>query len=485
MKLLKDLINVNSDIKVAYLSEDSNDIKDNTMFFALKGANFDGHKAIDDVIAKGANVIVFTDDIKNFQDGVYYYKVTDIEETKASIATKFFDQPSHKMKVVGVTGTNGKTTITWLLHKILEKIKKSAYIGTIGIVYNNELYTNNHFTTPKAIQLNALLADLVSHGIDYVNLEVSSHSLASKRSHLIDVDYGVMTNLSSDHENYHGSMENYKKAKQILFEDLRSDAYAILNHDDDTFAEYASASKAKVISYGIENKSDVQAYNIVLNKNSSEFDLKIFNDEYHIKTNLIAKFNIYNLMPVLTILYLEGINLNSILVLLEKLELPSGRMEMIKLGQDFEVIVDYAHTTDGYIKVLDYAKEICKGRIIALLGSVGGDRNHEKRPVIGELMSQQVDLLILTKDNPRDESVFKINSEIKAGITNDVQVVEYEDRAEAVSYAIKNAKKDDVILLLGKGHEKNDVVDGIDVDYEGDLDLAIRLIEERLVDENK
>lgn len=485
MKKLKELYDIDSEVEIAYLSENSQEIKPNTLFFALKGATFDGHSVVDQVISDGAVAIVHTDELNNYQEGIVYLKVDDINLAMAQIASKFFNQPSTKFKLTGVTGTNGKTTIAWLLHTILNQLSSSAYIGTIGIEYANKVLTN-HFTTPKSIELNAILNDMVEADIDYVNLEVSSHALEQKRSYGLDFDYAIMTNFSSDHENFHGGKENYKKAKQILFDNLKPEAYALLNIDDETYEQYKEATKAQVISYGTSQQADVRAHNIVIKNDSTEFDLILLDEIHHIKTNLVAMFNVYNLLPVLTILHLEGFDMSEISYLLTKLTFPQGRMESIIAGQDYDVIVDYAHTPDGFEKVFEYAKSIKKGRIISVFGSAGGDRNKEKRPVLGSIAAKYSDVIVLTQEDARDESVIDICNDIKQGINESVETITIEKRKDAVEYVINNAKKDDLILILAKANDKYNVVaNNQDEPYEGDIDLSLRLIKERLGKENE
>ncbi|WP_423364181.1 UDP-N-acetylmuramoyl-L-alanyl-D-glutamate--2,6-diaminopimelate ligase [Mycoplasma sp. P36-A1] len=482
---LKELYNIDSDINVEYLSEDNRDIKPNSLYFALEGANFDGHSAIDQVINDGAKVIVHTKNLTNYQDDIVYLKVEDINKTMAEIANAFYNNASDKMVVTGITGTNGKTTIAWLLHDILTKLSSSGYIGTIGIEYNNKVL-KNHFTTPKPIELNSVLSKMKQDNVKYVNLEVSSHALEQKRSHSIDIDYAVMSNFTNDHENFHGGMENYKKAKQILFKGLKKEAYAILNKDDITYDEYSKCTKAKVISYGIRNNADVMASNIVLNKKNTTFDLKLFDKNYKIQSNLVAEFNVYNLLPVITICYLEGFDIEKIMPLFNEFSYPQGRMENLDYGQDYTVIVDYAHTPDGFEKVFTYAKEIANADIISVFGSAGGDRDKSKRPVLGNIASKYSSQIILTQEDPRTEKVEDINSEIASGFIYNTNYIQFSKRKDALIHAINNAKKDDLILILAKANDKYNVV-GINEDepYEGDIDLSKRLINERLGKENE
>ncbi|MDR3214712.1 MAG: UDP-N-acetylmuramoyl-L-alanyl-D-glutamate--2,6-diaminopimelate ligase [Bacilli bacterium] len=479
---VKDLIAINSDVEVSYLSEDSNDIKANTMFFCIKGVKFDAHQVVEEVIKKGAIVIVHTDELPVYHSNIIYYKVADMLATLALVSAKYYGNPSHHLNLIGITGTNGKTTVAWLLKELFNKLSTGGYIGTIDIEYNNQVFIN-YFTTPKAIELNYHLREMVNQNVKYCALEVSSHALSLKRSYGLLFKYAIMTNLTFEHINFHGSMEEYHDAKKILFENVNDDTWVILNKDDRTYEDYRKHSKGKVLSYGINNDADIMAKDIVLEKHQTSFTLKIFEHEYHITTNLVALFNVYNFLCVLSVLYLEGYDLDEIKYLFTSLEYPKGRMESIDEKQNFDVIVDYAHTPDGLEKVCQYAKAISKGEIIALFGSAGGDRDREKRPVIGQIASQYCDKIILTTDDPRTEKVSDINAMIKQGISID-NVIEIEDREEAIRYALKEAPPHSMVLILGKGDDRYNAAASGYLEYEGDIGITRRLLKE-LYDGNK
>ncbi|MEG0284298.1 MAG: UDP-N-acetylmuramoyl-L-alanyl-D-glutamate--2,6-diaminopimelate ligase, partial [Erysipelotrichales bacterium] len=473
MKINK-LINVDSQIEIDYLSEDNRDIKENTMFFCLKGANFDGHQAIEQVVKQGAKAIVHSDDIENKIDGIIYHKVDDVLLSMASIATKFYNNPGDTLNMIGITGTNGKTTTAWLLYDILNKLSSCGYIGTIAIEFNNKEY-HNLYTTPKPIELNYYLAEMVEDKVKYCALEVSSHALVQHRAACIDMKYGIMTNLTFEHVNFHGSMEEYALAKGILFENLSSEAHAILNIDDITYDDYAKKTDAKVFSYGVNQKADMNAKDIVIEPNKTSFTLVVDNKEYNVETNLVAMFNVYNLMACLSVLYLEGYDMNDIIPLLDKLTYPQGRMEDIDEGQDFKVIVDYAHTPDGFEKVFEYAQTIVSNRVISVFGSAGGDRDREKRPILGELAEKYSDCILLTQEDNRTESVESVARSIASGIKNKSYEI-IEKREQAIIDAIDMAQSGDVILILGKANDKYNVVGNEPIPYEGDIDLSRRLL---------
>lgn len=481
MKLSK-LINVDSDIEIDYLSENTNNIKKNTLFFALEGAHFDAHEAIDEVIKKGAVAIVHTKDIPHQQEGIFYYQVKDINQTMAMVASIFFNRPSSLLNLIGVTGTNGKSTISWILYQLLKRLDSCGYIGTISVEYGDKVI-KNQYTTPKSIELNCHLNEMVKEHIRNCTIEVSSHALALQRCKFLNFKYAIMTNLTYEHINFHGSMDAYRKAKMALFKDISTSSYAILNVDDqESYQTFLGITKAYVITYGIEKKADVMAKDIKLKDDGVEFTLDIKGKEYPVKSNLLAKFNVYNLLAVLAVLNQMGYQLNKVIPMLNNIEKPEGRMENIDLKQDFQVIVDFAHTPDGLEQVFEYGQELAqksKGRIISVFGSAGGDRDASKRPDFGRIASEYADKIILTQDDNRTDKVVDIANDIKKGITiDDVEIIE--DRTEAIAKAINMAKKNDIVLILGKANDKFQYVGDKQVPYEGDKDVAIRLIKERL-----
>lgn len=479
-KRLSDLLDIASDQEVNHLSEDTRDIRANTLFFCIKGAAFDSHLAVDEVIEKGAKVIVHTNELAHYQEGIIYYQCDNVFEVMASVSARFFDHPSHKLNLIGITGTNGKTTIAWILNEILNTLSKSAYIGTITLNYNGVDYPN-HFTTPKSIELNYHLKRMVDQEIKHCAMEVSSHALTLARTNDLDFNFGIMSNLSFDHINFHGSMENYHEAKRLLFEQLNEDAYAILNIDDDTYEDYAKHTKAQVVSYGIEKEAMVQAVDLKLSNKDMKFTLKYDNKEYAITSNLISLVNVYNLLAAIATLIKMDIPIEKIVELVSDIKPADGRMCVIDEGQDFEVIVDYAHTPDGFEKLYEYLENIVTGKIISVFGSAGGDRDREKRPVLGKIASDYSSHIILTREDNRNESVFDISNEIARDIKTSYEIIE--DRETAIIKALKMANKGDCIVVLAKGNEKYQHVDGQAMPYEGDVDITTRLLKEGVYNE--
>lgn len=336
----------------------------------------------------------------------------------------------------------------------------------------------NLFTTPKPIELNYHLNKMVQENVKNCALEISSHALVMKRTYDLSVKYAIMTNLTFEHVNFHGSMEEYQLAKRILFEQLTKEEYAILNIDDRTYHDYKTHTKAQVISYGLSKEADLYAKDLVLNEENSQFTLVYQDQEYLIKTNLVALFNIYNLLAVLAVLLNEGYQIKELSNLLTEIELPQGRMERFNFGNDFSVIVDYAHTPDGFEQVFKYATGIKNNKVIAIFGSAGGDRDKEKRPILGEIADKYVDEIILTQEDERNESVNDIALEIAKGIKNTKCCI-IKERGLSIEQAIKQADKGDLILVLGKANDKYNVgLNNVVNDYEGDIDIVKRLRKE-------
>lgn len=472
---LGDLVAGLGDVEITHLSENNHDIVPGTLFFCLKGAFFDAHSVVDEVIDAGAVAIVYTDELATKRPGIVYYRVEDILAEMASISTAFFHHPSESLRLIGVTGTNGKTTIAWVFRDLLDRLASCGYIGTIDIEYAGQTY-KNHFTTPKPIELNYHLARMVEDGVDYCALEISSHALTLKRTLGMTFAYAIMTNLTFEHVNFHGSMEAYAQAKRLLFENLDSDAVAILNADDDTCADFAAHTSARVVTYGIHNPADVMARDIHIRPEGTSFTLSIFGREIPIQTNLVGEFNVSNLLPVLAVLDMEGYDPATIAELLATIVTPKGRMDRINEGQDFEVIVDYAHTPDGFDKVFQYAQQMATGPIVAVFGSAGGDRDREKRPVLGQIASRYADRIILTMEDPRTEKVCDINAAIRSGMEPGPDIVEIELREEAIEHALRTAEPGAMVLVLAKADDRYNVVGNEDMAYDGDLDVTRQVL---------
>lgn len=439
-------------IEIEQLVTDSRVCAKKGMFFCLDGLTNNGHRFIPQAIKNGCTCIIHSEVLETYRDGATYIKVENVEETLNRVVNIFYDTPSRKVKVFGVTGTNGKSSVTNIISDIYNHFENCGYIGTISIEYN-DIKLPPDLTTPNPIYLNEILNDMVDAGVKAVALEVSSHGLELGRVGAIDFDYAIFTNFTHDHLDFHGTMENYFNAKKKLFTSIKKNGVSIINRDDDKYIDLASACKTKIVTYGIENEADYRANNIQLFTNHTKFTLIHNNRDYEVKTNLVAMYNVYNLLAAIAAIVESGYSIKEILPYFDSIKQIEGRMESINEGQPFQVIVDFAHTPDGLEKVYDYAKTITPegSDVITVFGSAG-KRDSAKRKVFGEIADKYCDLIILTEDDPRSENPKKIADEIKEGIQN-TNTVFIENRYDAIRLAIESANVHDTIMILGKGDE--------------------------------
>ena len=441
------------EIEIKGLMADSRKKRPDSIFFCVKGMMFDGHDFVEQAIENGAIVIVHSDDIANMHDDITYIRVKDVIKAFNNVADAFYGYPSHNMTMFGVTGTNGKSSISCIIRDVMNEFHPTGYIGTISIEYGN-VKLPPLLTTPNIDDLHGILKDMKSAGMECCTLEASSIGIEQGRVDAIDFDVAIFTNLTHDHLDYHGTMENYFNAKKKFFDNMKSDGIVITNVDDEYGLEIVKDTKAKVITYGIDHKADFQATNIQLLKDRTRFNLKIANMEYLVETNLVARFNIYNVLAAICALHSKGISMTQMLPLLKHINQIEGRMQRISEGQPFNVLVDFAHTPDGIEKVCQYATAITpKGnRIIAITGSAG-KRDTVKRPIFGQILDKYCDMIILTEDDPRDENPHEIAQEIATGIEKTNYVI-IDDRHDAIRESIELANENDTIIILGKGDER-------------------------------
>lgn len=452
MKLSELFENV-PDIEIKSLMSDSRKKRPDSIFFCVKGMMFDGHKFVDQAISNGAKVIVHSETLDNMRPDITYIKVKDVLEVYNKVADAFYGHPSSKMTMFGVTGTNGKSSIACIIRDVMNEFKPTGYVGTISIEYGS-VKLPPLLTTPDIDDLHGILSDMVDAGMKCCALEASSIGIEQGRVDAIDFDVAMFTNLTHDHLDYHGTMKNYFEAKKKLFDQLKPEAIAITNVDDPYGLKIVNDCQCHILTYGIDHDADYQATNIQLLKDRTKFNLKVAGMEYLIETNLVARFNIYNLLAAIAALNCQGIAMTQMLPYLKDIKQVEGRMQRINEGQPFNVVVDFAHTPDGIEKVCQYASAITpKGkRIIAITGSAG-KRDTIKRPVFGQILDKYCDMIILTEDDPRNENPEDIAEAIASGIshTNYVIIV---DRYDAIREAVEMADPNDTIIILGKGDEK-------------------------------
>lgn len=463
-------LNTTSEVDITNITNDSRAVESNGLYFAIKGLSVDGHDYISNAIENGAVAIVHSKDVEEVP-GVLYIKVSDMNEAYNQISSKFWGNPASKLKVIGTTGTNGKSTTSWILDDILNRKYKSGYIGTIGIKTDDQLKPSP-FTTLLPHQYNQIFAEMVDSGKQFAAIEVSSQGLDQHRTDFIDFDYAIMTNLTHDHLDYHLTMEKYLEAKGLLFTALKPEGLAIINNDDSESSEYLkSISTGKVVTYGIDNKSDVQATDVKLGARTTEFTLNYYDTKVAIKTNLVGKFNVYNLLAAITVAIDCGITIEEIQEIVLNLTPVEGRMDIVENDHGINIIVDYAHTPDGFTQVFNYVKSITTGKIISVFGAAG-ERDFLKRPVLGKLADEVSSQIILTEEDCINEDVYEICMQIVPGIKKTPW--EYiEDRTEAINKAIEIAEPGDTVVLLSKGQELFQKRGNKRVDYIGDENAAL------------
>ena len=448
------------DVNITGVDIDSRKAKTGHLFIAMKGTQVDGHQFIPKAIELGAAAVVCQDMPEEKTDGVTYVQVADSEEAAGKIATLFHGNPSHHLTLVGVTGTNGKTTIATLLYNMFRKMgHKCGLLSTVCNYIEDEAIPANH-TTPDPIELNELLDRMVQAGCEYAFMECSSHAIAQKRISGLKFAGGIFTNLTRDHLDYHKTFENYRDAKKAFFDGLPKTAFAITNADDKNGMVMTQNTKATVKTYSIRQMADFRARIIEMHFAGMYLDI----DGNEVGVQFIGKFNVSNLLAVYGAARMLGKEPEDILVVLSTLHSVSGRLEPVQSPDGKTAIVDYAHTPDALANVLSSIHEVLsgKGHVITVCGA-GGNRDHGKRPLMAQEAVKQSDKVIITSDNPRFEDPQAIIDDMVAGLTKEQmkKVVTIVDRKEAIKTACMMAQKDDVVLVAGKGHENYQEVKGV------------------------
>lgn len=448
-----------TDVDITGVNIDSRKISNGHAFVAMKGTQVDGHQFIPKAIELGAKAILCEDMPEDRTDGVTYVQVASTAEAVGKLATAFYGYPSKKLKLVGVTGTNGKTTIATLLYNMFRKMgHRCGLLSTVCNYIEDEVLPADH-TTPDAIELNELLAKMVDAGCEYVFMECSSHAIAQRRIGGLTFTGALFTNLTRDHLDYHGTFENYRNAKKMFFDDLPKTAFAITNADDKNGMFMVQNTKATVKTYSMERMADFRAR--IIEMHFAGMYLNV--DGNDVGVQFIGKFNVSNLLAVYGAARMLGKQPEDILVTLSTLHSVSGRLEPIQSPEGVTAIVDYAHTPDALANVLNAIREVDKtGQIITVCGA-GGNRDKGKRPLMAQEAVKQSDRVIITSDNPRFEEPQDIIDDMLAGLNTQQmkKVVSIADRREAIKTACMLAKKGDVVLVAGKGHENYQEIKGV------------------------
>jgi len=468
MKKLKDilykvaLVEVagSTDVAISSVQFDSRKATDGALFVAVKGTQTDGHKFIAQVIEKGAVAIICEDMPQDKHEGITYIGVKDSSHALAIIAANFYDQPSTKLKIIGVTGTNGKTTTATLLFKLFRQLGyKAGLLSTVRNMINDKEYPATH-TTPDSLELNRMLNELVEQGCTHCFMEVSSHAIVQNRTAGVTFTGGVFTNITHDHLDFHKTFDAYIKAKKKFFDELPATAFALVNKDDANGMVMLQNTKASKKTFALKNAADFKCKvientlaGLVLNINGKE-----------LWTKMIGAFNAYNLLGIYATAILLGEDKEEVLKVLSALDPVEGRFQYAKAPNGTIGIVDYAHTPDALNNVLSTLQEVRSEneKIITVVGC-GGDRDKTKRPIMASIACEKSDKVILTSDNPRSEEPAEIIHEMEKGVDPVAKrkTISIVDRKEAIKAACQMAQKGDIILLAGKGHEKYQEIKGV------------------------
>ncbi|MBF7083248.1 UDP-N-acetylmuramoyl-L-alanyl-D-glutamate--2,6-diaminopimelate ligase [Desulfallas sp. Bu1-1] len=454
-----------SDQQVLGIAYDSRQVEPGFLFVAIKGFKTDGHLYVRDAVERGAVAVALQQDVP-VPEGVSRVLAEDTRRLLPLLSARFYDYPARKMKLVGVTGTNGKTTTTNLVEAVYrEHGFKTGLVGTIHNRIGDRVLPVER-TTPESTDLQRLLAGMAGEKVQVVTMEVSSHALVLHRVDECEFDTAIFTNITQDHLDFHGDMEEYLRAKSLLFAGLGRDAHkpgakhVVVNIDDRAAQAIIEACRVPVITYGVERPAGVTARDVRVTAGGVSFTAVVRDGEsIDLRLRLTGKFNVYNALAAVAAGVADGIPLPVIKRALEGVPGVPGRFELVDRGQDFAVVVDYAHTPDGLENVLVTAREITSGRLITVFGC-GGDRDRTKRPVMGELAARMSDLAVVTSDNPRTEDPMGIIEDILRGVQKvaGANYLVVPDRREAIRRAIQSAKTGDVVLIAGKGHEDYQII---------------------------
>ncbi|HMM10522.1 MAG TPA: UDP-N-acetylmuramoyl-L-alanyl-D-glutamate--2,6-diaminopimelate ligase [Bacteroidales bacterium] len=465
----------NADISIETLVFDSRQAQSGSVFFALSGTQSDGHDFIGKALQQGSVAVVCERMPEHPADGITWVQVESSAYCLAQAASAFYDHPSRKLKLVGVTGTNGKTTIATLLYALFSQAGfPSGLISTIQYLVDKKAYPATH-TTPDPLTINKMLAEMVDLGCSHAFMEVSSHAMAQMRTFGLHFSGGIFTNLTHDHLDYHGSFAAYRDAKKLFFDLLPQEAFALVNTDDRNGRYMTQNTRAQIFSYAIRSDADFKAR--VLENQFEGLLLNIMGKE--VMTRLIGRFNAYNLLAIYGAARLLGMPEEEALTGISKLQSASGRFEYVRSGAGITGIVDYAHTPDALENVLSTINEIRthNEKLITIVGA-GGNRDRTKRPEMARISCMLSDVVILTSDNPRWEDPNEILNEMRAGVPAEhyKKTIVIPDRREAIQAAVNVAAKGDIILLAGKGHEDYQEIQGKKFHFDDKEELFGRLL---------
>ncbi len=450
-------ISGNAEIEISDICYDSRKASAGSVFVCIVGYETDGHKYIEKALNAGAVALVVQNgsEICEVPENICVIYSDDTRKMLAGMAASFFGHPEKNLKIIGVTGTNGKTTVTTLIKSILEFEEKSvALIGTNANIINGRVLPTER-TTPESYELYELFSEMVKEGVEYVIMEVSSHSLYLDRVYGIEFLVGAFTNLTQDHLDFHKTMENYKASKGMLFDVSKT---GCINVDDAAGEDFAQNAKCPIITYGVESEAQMKASDIKISARGVIFNVSYQEKNYKVRLGIPGKFSVYNALTALSCVVAAGIPIERAIEALTFAKGVMGRCETVYTKTDYTVIIDYAHTPDGLENIISTVREFCEGRVITLFGC-GGDRDRTKRPIMGRVAASLSDFCVVTSDNPRTENPAAIIEDIMVGVKEtDCEYTVIENRREAIKFALNFAKRGDCIILAGKGHETYQII---------------------------
>lgn len=464
MKVIDLLKNVNvvktigrTDVDVEDIAVNSNSIQKDCLFICIKGENDDGHNHIKQAERYGAKVVVTE---KELNTHLCQIIVKDTRKAMPVIASNYHGNPEKRLKIIGITGTNGKTTTCYLIGKILNGAGvKCGTIGTLGAFYDDKKIETS-LTTPDPLALFKILKEMADNNVKAVAMEVSAHAVYFNKVEGIKFYIGVLSNVTHDHLDFFNDMETYKNIKKSFF-NKNNVKYMVVNSDDECGLEIIK-DNSNVISYGLKNPADVFAIDVKSFKNGTNFFINLFDCVYNIDTKLRGEFNVYNILSACTVCALMGVEIDVIIKQIKNINGADGRFECV-YDKDFSVYIDYAHTPDGLEQILYSLKKICKGNLICVFGC-GGNRDYQKRSLMGEISGKLSDFTVITSDNPRYEDPMEIIWQIEKGVENKNYII-IQDREQAIEYALKMAKPKDAVIIAGKGSENYQEVLGVKKPY--------------------
>ena len=447
---------IDKDIK--NLCWDSRRIKEESLFIAVKNKNVDRHVFIKEAIKKGAIALIVENEVEDIPKDITIIKVKNSKKAMAIIANKYYGEPSKNFNLIGVTGTNGKTSVTYFISKIFNGLgRKSGIIGTVENSIGGKKLTVEKLnpTTPDSIELQESFYEMLKEGVEHVAMEVTSSALGGERVYKCDFNIGVFTNFTQDHLEEHGTMENYKRAKMKLFKMCKK---GIINADDSIAEEIKENATCDIVTYGIDKEADFRAFDIKYSATGVNFSLNYKGLIKNIVLNVPGKFSVYNALAAISACYLSGLNLDEIILALQGIHGVPGRFEGVQNNEGILAVVDYAHSPDSLENILTSLREISKGNIITIFGC-GGDRDKTKRPIMGEIAGNLSHFCIITSDNPRRENPMTIINNIEEGmIKTQCEYKKVENRREAIFMGLRRAKPGDAVIIAGKGHETYQII---------------------------